>query len=216
MTSITQNAKRRGINKWLSAILKRSWSATAKRRVWDEEYGSGRWTHSTERELIYTFLERYSRGGSILDLGCGAGATAFGMSYVYKEYVGVDISPIAVGRAIDGTREFPERSSSVSFAAADITTFVPAKNFDVILFKEVLYYFPKAQLVPLLTRYASFLNTGGVFIARFHDRRKHRRIIDLIRREFEMVEDYCPPEHNLAILAFRPVPENLRSLASDR
>jgi len=200
----TQKARGMGIDKWLRAILKRAGSATAKRRVWDEEYSGGCWARAVGTEAIDAIIERYSRGGSILDLGCGVGMTAFGMSYVYKDYVGVDISQVAIGRAIESTREFPERSSSVSFAAADIETFVPARHFDVILFKEVLYYFPKDRLMPLLTRYASFLRPGGVFIARFHDRRKHGRIIDLIRSELELVEEYCPPENSFSILAFRP------------
>jgi SAM-dependent methyltransferase len=48
-----------------------------KRRLWNREFANGRWNfiENTSGDLIYGYIEKYCRGGSILDLGCGSGNT---------------------------------------------------------------------------------------------------------------------------------------------
>ncbi len=57
------------------AILKRFGSSKIRKAVWNYEFSSGKWNYldpdvknSKSRDIVYYYLEKYSKGGSILDL----------------------------------------------------------------------------------------------------------------------------------------------------
>ena len=107
------------IRKILSAIVKRWGSSLAKQRVWDSEYKAGQWTYSRggpnneAREPIYEFIEKYGANGSILDLGCGSGMTALEMKNNFVEYIGVDVSEVAIEKARLALSKEADRKSVV-------------------------------------------------------------------------------------------------------
>src|ERR1039457_6827003 len=128
------------IRKIISAIIKRWGSTSAKELVWDSEYRVGKWDFANgrpsdvARDPIYGFLETYGAGGSVLDLGCGDGMTALEMKNNFEEYVGVDVSGVAIAKARVALTEEADRAGRVRFIASDISTFEPPSNFSVILF----------------------------------------------------------------------------------
>src|SRR5215813_5144182 len=70
-----------------------------KRKVWNHEYAGGRWAglESMAGDCLYRHVEEHARGGDILDLGCGPGATGNELDEAsYRTYTGVDISDVAV------------------------------------------------------------------------------------------------------------------------
>ena len=162
-----------------------------KRALWNREFSEGRWAFiaHTPGDVVYPFVERHCRRGSILDLGCGSGNTGCELaerSYTY--YLGVDISDVALETARRRSREV-DREDRNHYVRADIASYAPKRAFDVILFRESIYYLPRHRIGGVLDRYAGFLAKDGVFIVRWHDQQKQwQTLIDLIAHRFSIVE----------------------------
>lgn len=139
-------------------VIQRYGSSGVKRRLWDAEFSSGRWSglENMEGDCLYPTLEKYSQGKTILDLGCGPGATAAEIRG-YGSYTGVDISAVAIAKA-------QARNPLCDFAASDIESYCPQRQYDVIVFADSLYYV--ASIPEVLHRYCAYLSPSGVFIAR--------------------------------------------------
>jgi SAM-dependent methyltransferase len=154
---------------------------------------------------VYAFIEKWAQGGSILDLGCGTGNTASELAAdAYRDYTGVDISGIAIDKARKRTAE-NGRASKSGFFKADVSSFVPSQHYDVILFRESLYYFPPGKIRSVLSRYSKFVRPGGVFIVRLFDLGGRRRdILTMIESKFDVVEQHTHAESGVSIIIFRP------------
>jgi SAM-dependent methyltransferase len=186
-----------------------------KKRLWDKDFSSGKWDFidNTSGDCVYSHLEKYAQGGDLLDLGCGPGNTANELSAdAYRTYIGVDISEAALAKAVKRTAE-NGRSEKNSFVCSDFLGYKPAKEFDIILFRESMYHIPYGQVLEILEKYSKSLKKGGVFVVRLYagDHRpgkiKHRvvRKMDLIKSEFDIVEsrEYDTPGLP-RVLVFRP------------
>lgn len=197
------------LRKAFVAAAKRWGTHSAKRRFWDEEYRAGHWpscgrgTDNDSPDPIYGFLERYSSGGAVLDLGCGSGITAMEMTPNFRSYLGVDISTDAVDKARAALNEKGRTSEHIEFVAADIYSFTPHAAFSVILFRECMYYIPFRKIKSLLLRYSGHLAPGGVFIVRLCDRHRYRNIVKLLESNFAIAKLYEPEDSTLAIIVFR-------------
>lgn len=177
----------------------------AARAVWDREFSAGRWRYidETDHDPVYRYIATYCRQGSILDLGCGAGNTGNELPLgVYREYVGVDLSAVAVAIAQRRTQE-NGRSHLNRYQQGDIATYRPLAAFDVILFRESIWYLRPGRLKGVLDRYKAYLSPAGVFIVRMHDRERLRRIVMAIRRHYSVVDEYHPNDGADIILVFR-------------
>ena len=100
-----------------------------KRFLWDGEYSQGKWDFidHTAGDCVYPYLEKYARGGSILDLGCGPGNTASELpATAYTSYLGVDISDVCLEKARRRS-EAEGRSDKNAFAPGDLLTYAPSR-----------------------------------------------------------------------------------------
>ncbi len=189
--------------------------ANVKKAFWNKEFSGGKWNFidDTSSDCVYRHLEQHAQGGDILDLGCGPGNTANELSVnSYRTYIGVDISESALAKGQKRTNK-NGRTTKNSFVCSDFLNYVPTHDFDVILFRESLYHVPYGQVLELLGKYSKHLKNSGVFIVRLFlgDREtgeikiRVKRKIDLIRREFEIVEEhqYDTPGSPM-VLVFRP------------
>ncbi len=170
--------------------IKRWGSLAAKKSLWDKEFGSGQWNYleRTTEDPIYPMLEKYTRNGAILDMGCGSGNTANEMDYAkFGSYTGTDLSEIAIQKAMERTRK-NGREGKTEFKCAPIEEFSPEKAYDVILFRESIFYIPVHKINAVLDRYADHLKPGGVFIVRMCDRQKYAAIVELIRKHYSVAE----------------------------
>jgi SAM-dependent methyltransferase len=186
-----------------------------KKRLWDRDFSVGKWDFidNTVGDCVYGHLEKHSRGGDILDLGCGPGNTANELAFdAYRNYIGVDISEVALEKARKRTQE-NGRTDKNSFVRSDFLGYAPAQEFDVILFRESLYHVPYGQVLAILQKYSKHLKKGGVFIVRLYagdiqkGKVKYRvkRKLDLIQREFDIVESCRYEKPGMpTILVFRP------------
>jgi SAM-dependent methyltransferase len=175
----------------------------AKRSLWNKEYATGRWNYidHTPEDCIYQFIVKYSRRGAILDLGCGAGNTGTELApETYSAYLGVDISDVATEKAAE--RAHAAGRVGNSYAQGDIESFVPSSHFDVILFRESIFYVPLSKIPETLRRYSRYLKNEGVFIVRLCDGVRYSSIIDLIKNNFRVLEHYSPPTTKTVVIVF--------------
>ncbi len=179
---------------------------TVRGKLWDAEFSSGRWNclDSTEGDVVYKFVEKYLHKGSILDLGCGSGSTGNELaSDAYQYYMGVDISAVALAKARSRTKE-NAREIRNEYVQSDISTYEPLKHFDVILFRDSLYYIPRKKIKTVLTRYSHYLNPDGVFVVRMCDgNHRFKAIKEIIADNFDVVETQLFDQPNALVLVFR-------------
>ena len=152
----------------LRGLVHRYGTLTMKKRLWDTEFATGRWDclDSMAEDCLYPYIEKYVNRGSILDLGCGPGATGNELrAEKYSFYTGVDISEVAVEKARRRTEQ-NRRDAKNRYFQSDIFTYEPPDKYDVIVFGDSIYYVPEQKIGFMLQRYSSFLNPGGVFIVR--------------------------------------------------
>jgi SAM-dependent methyltransferase len=186
-----------------------------KKRIWDKDFSGGKWDFidNTSGDCVYPHLEKYARGGDILDLGCGPGNTANELSAdAYRSYIGVDISEAALAKAVKRTKE-NGRADKNSFVASDFLGYTPAQEFDIILFRESMYHIPFGQVSEMLEKYSKYLKNTGVFIVRVYAadfstgkiKGRVTKKLDLIKRQFEVVESAQNSNPGLpTVLVFRP------------
>src|SRR5208283_4462567 len=191
----------------IQAILKLWGASFLKKLIWESEFKSGRWNYidNTTEDIIYHHLEKYSKNGSFLDLGCGAGNTGNEMDVnKYKYYTGVDISEVAIRKAIIRSTE-NQRNDKNKYLQADIANYVPREKYNIILLRESINYTPKSRVKGLLEMYSAYLEDNGVFIVRMSDREKYGAIVRIIEESFIVVEKYLADHTRAIIIVFRPL-----------
>ncbi len=186
-----------------------------KRKVWDKEYSADKWHFAdhTLGDCVYPPLEKWSRNGSILDIGCGSGNTATELAdTAYTSYVGVDISEAALAKARARSKECGRQEKN-SFACGDFLSYVPSGQFDVVLFRESLYHIPLGKVKSTLDRYAAYLKEGGVMVVRLFtaDRKtaesKHRPLamFAAIEEHFDVLDKTVDTDKGRStVIVFRP------------
>ena len=186
--------------------IKRWGSLEAKKSLWDEEFGSGQWNYleKTTDDPIYAILENYARNGAILDMGCGSGNTANELDYAkFGSYTGPALSEVAVQKAIERTGK-NGREAKTEFKCAPIEDFKPERTYDVILFRESIFYIPVRKIKVVLDRYATSLKPDGVFVVRMCDREKYASIVELIGKYYHVVEQKKVDGAKDIIIVFAP------------
>jgi SAM-dependent methyltransferase len=187
-------------------VVKKWGGATAKARLWDSEFASGQWTRldHTMDDPIYRYLEKYAGRGNILDLGCGSGNTGNELDGAkYKSYTGTDISAVAVRKAQLRTRE-NGREGRNEYICACFESFVPIIKYDVILFRESIFYIPHSRITAVLDGYVNHLTPDGAFIVRMCDSEKYKPIVKLIHEHYRVVDRHLVENAKGIILVFKP------------
>ena len=176
-----------------------------KRRLWNQEFANGRWDfiENTSSDLIYGYVEKYCRNGSILDLGCGSGNTGCELNVdKYSAYTGVDISDVAIEKA-NRRSVANHRGNKNLYQQSDITAYTPLQEYNVIMFRESIYYIPRHKIKSVLDHYSSFLKPDGVFIVRWHDQRQAKVILEQLDNAYELIELPVLTATGPAIVVFR-------------
>lgn len=176
----------------IAALLKRIGPESVKQTIWNKELQTKFLPTGRQHTIMVSLIAKYLNGGSVLDLGCGHGSMVdelLNANVEFTSFVGVDISDMAVSganaRHTDNTR--------VSFIAASIEAFEPTDTYNVIYFKDSLYYVPFTRIIPVLQRYSRHREPDGVFIVRIAQGDRFHRIIKTIHRHFAVIEDRAKP-----------------------
>jgi SAM-dependent methyltransferase len=196
----------RRVRNILRGLVQRHAHVSVRRSLWDSEFSKGRWTglEDTRGDCIYPYLVKYAAGGRILDLGCGSGNTGNELDDAgYCQYVGVDISVNAIEKARRRSGE-TGRVAKNQYISSDILTFSTDQLFEVILFRDSLYYVPLSRIRPLLERYSRNLSRSGVFVVRiaFGDQ-AYQSVSKAIEQDFHIVEKVIFDRPSALILVFR-------------
>lgn len=197
----------RKIRNVLRGATQRYAPQSLKRRLWDSEYRSGRWNSldSMNGDCVYSHVEKWSRRGRILDLGCGPGTTGIELRPdCYSMYVGVDVSEVAVLKA--RTRAIQAgRSSTNEYVQSDIATYSPDQTYDVLLLGDSLYYVAATRVLDTLVRYSASLTPGGVFIVRTRDDQgRYSDMLTNIEDNFLVLEKALYFDDRISVIVFRP------------
>jgi 2-polyprenyl-6-hydroxyphenyl methylase/3-demethylubiquinone-9 3-methyltransferase len=189
--------------------LRQQWaSARTKQAMWDEEYARGGWNHCefTPNDPVYEYVYRYCRNGSVLDLGCGSGNTGNEMDTGrYGDYTGVDISEVALKTAAArGANSIREKQNR--YLLADVLVYEPAQKYDVILFRESIYYVSVFKIKAMLQRYSEHLTNQGAFVVSMGGTKPHKagRILEIIERSFRVLEVNSADQRGEFVVVFRP------------
>lgn len=187
--------------------------SSIKRLLWDREYSTDKWNFAYHSigDCVYQHVEKHVKGGSILDLGCGMGNTATELTMnAYRDYTGVDISDACLKKAEARTQQCG-RSAKNRFVRGDFLNYVPAQQYDVILFRESMYHVPPARIKSVLDHYAGYLKAGGVFVVRMGtlgpDGQRIPRpvmMLNIIKSEFDVLEDCEYEAFKSTVIVFRP------------
>lgn len=208
----------------LRGLIQRYGTPTMKRRLWDNEFSSGRWDclDDMRGDCLYPLLESHADGLCILDLGCGPGTTANEINAKYTWYTGVDISEVTLIKARERS-QLNGRADRCEFLQSDIASFTPQRSYDTIIFADSLYYVPQNDIPQLLKRYSGYLSAKGLFIARIKGVRpewfdchasitkerghwgRRKAIVSTILSNFSVVEQQLFYHSDIiCVIAFRP------------
>jgi chemotaxis methyl-accepting protein methylase len=88
---------------------------------------------------------------------------------------------------------------------ADILRYVPDQKYDVILFRESIYYIWKPRIRQVLTRYTDYLTPEGVLVVDMGKTatRKWPGILKLIERNFKVIVSNVGTQADPLIIVFR-------------
>jgi SAM-dependent methyltransferase len=138
--------------------VRRGYDAVSARYRGDDDVDE----HYAEWETL--LRQRVTPGGRVLDLGCGCGVPLARLLSVRYQVVGVDISPVQVGRA---RRLVP----AASFVQGDMTEIdFEAGAFDAVVSLFALIHVPLAEQPAMLRRIAGWLRPGGWLLATVGER----------------------------------------------
>lgn len=190
------------------AFMKRWGSTAQKQAAWHAEFTRGLHVTRLEklgRSSVCDIVERYANGGDILDFGCCDGHVGLGLEDArYRSYTGIDISEVGVREATAKCQAVGgNRPAKNKFEVGDAAKYSPCGEFDVILFKDSLYYVSRPEVIPVLERLRNALRTGGVFIVQMDNIKRHIWIRDLVKKHFTMLEDDVVPEKDMLRFVFR-------------
>jgi SAM-dependent methyltransferase len=128
-------------------------------RAWDERYtGSALLWGAGPNQFLEAEVVDLSPG-SALDVACGEGRNAVWLAERGWSVVGVDFSPVALGKAA-GLAE--ARGVTVDWVKADLGTWEPPASYDLVA---VLYlHLPAWLRSPLFRRLAGAVSPGGTML----------------------------------------------------
>ena len=185
---------------------------------WDYKYKHHEWDYweidfieQGRNALISQLLKKYfnSTIPRLLDVGCG-----YGMQLTYlprkweTSYTGIDFSPEAIREA---KRKHSVRFRRANFFNISIEAFDPGgRQYDAIIFNEVLYY---VNLTDVLPRYRQYLSSEGYVLTSnylgFGDKKENVDLQGQLLKYYRVVDQVAlsRPSDGLTfhISSFRPL-----------
>jgi tellurite methyltransferase len=116
---------------------------------WPRVYLRGGYTWGTEESGFAREVARYLSGGRVLDLGCGEGRDAVFFAKQGCEVTGVDISRAGIAKARKLARM---KEVKATWMVADLATFRPSREFDLIYSSGSIHYLPRRVRAHLFAR----------------------------------------------------------------
>jgi len=126
---------------------------------YDKLYGETREALGPPTKTIVDFFDRYDRQKArILDVGCGQGRDALFIARLGHIVTGVDISPNGIRDLMAAAHR---QELSIEGIVANIVTFEPQDEFDVILLDRTLHMLPRSERLSVLNRLMARVGRSG-------------------------------------------------------
>lgn len=126
---------------------------------YDKLYGESAWALGEPTQVVVDFFACLpDKPLRVLDVGCGQGRDALFIARMGHSVVGVDISPNGVGDLI---RSAADENLPVEGVVADIVSFVPEGDFDIVLIDRTLHMLIEAERHAVLARLIGHVRPGG-------------------------------------------------------
>jgi len=137
-----------------------------RKQRWNKQYKKGRWDNlKNDRErvrykTIVDYIGKHGKSNSdILALGCGEGILLENLQGKdFNFFYGMDFSSVSIKKANN------KQLDKSKFVCADIHTFTPEANYDVIVFNEAFYYIHETEKANVLKTVLSHLNDNGILV----------------------------------------------------
>lgn len=181
----------------LHYLLRNFGTRSMRQASFDAKYKTGDWRLGGDSRLARV-VERYSAGGLVVVLGCGAcGISRELKPGSFSSIHGVDFSPEAIrmGQA--------QKLPNCTLEVGDMAEFSTDAKPMVVAFPESIYYLTDVQRRALLLRLASQLAPGGVIMASIADARRYAKIFDEIWNDFLVLEDITLNDAGRRLVVFR-------------
>jgi trans-aconitate methyltransferase len=132
-------------------------------RSYNYQYSQGRFDYlelstyeMARNSIVVLFINKHKPNGTILDVGCGLGATAHLLTPEQKatKYLGFDFSEVAISLA-------REKHPTAKFKVATFQNFKCDVKFDSIIFNEMIMY---TKHLDLLRQYENCLAPDGILV----------------------------------------------------
>jgi 2-polyprenyl-3-methyl-5-hydroxy-6-metoxy-1,4-benzoquinol methylase len=167
-------------------FLDKSYQKYYSAKVWDSKYGQEHYNLDVPLEdgrygALMALLQRYDRGGPILDAGCGDGLLELRYRPLSESrLVAVDYAEAAID--IAKRRNIP----ATEFRTADFASFQTGETFSVVVFNESLYYME--NYLDVLTKLETVLKADGVFVISMFDTMVTSRIWKAVYKRYRTVQ----------------------------
>lgn len=156
---------------------------------WDESYQAGNWDrlHALEEFAHNAVVAGYCNaihqpeGLRILDVGCGEGLLLnFLDKSCVEKYLGIDISEVAVARAMSRS------SDTICFTAMNIEEAEPSDTYSIIVVNECAYYF--RNINSTMSRMRKRLQDNGHIIVSMYLSRQTEALWKAIGAELKEID----------------------------
>src|SRR5262245_10627299 len=161
MTGVSAMADNRpGFFKLVLWRLTRAVSERGRRWSWDRQFLSGRYDYIRvkDQEIVHR-VEKWARGGKLVELACGGGGLPGAVKPgTFSEYLGIDISSVAIERA--RAKKIP----NCRFEVGDLESWPGEKGASMITIEECIFYLPHAKQERLLNIALECVGDKGVVL----------------------------------------------------
>ncbi len=200
MTTILPNALANVFNKYVSNRAQ-SWN-----RIYAREYAQklNSADESARNYVIAGMVQDLAKTHSkILDVGCGVGTTYERLRPLSLDYHGIDLS----SKAIEACEKTFRGQDSRRFTVGNFQDVIPEARYDVIIFNEVLYYFPLREIPNVLSKAAALLEASGVILISMSRNPKASWIWAICRslgKPYRAIDVRASWSHNWKVKAYKP------------
>jgi 2-polyprenyl-3-methyl-5-hydroxy-6-metoxy-1,4-benzoquinol methylase len=155
---------------------------------WAKTYLGGTIQIDLRNAITALLIKKFaSHAKSVLDAGCAGASLSICLNEKFDQYLGIDISQVAISEAKKLTENRKKGPGKIDFVVSDLQAFETSEKFDVIVFNEVLYYLKIEYLEKILNHYLNFLLPGGLIIISFKKDALSQLIHKQIRKQLDWV-----------------------------
>ena len=148
---------------------------------WDKQFELGVWDRGPRSQNTINRVSGLCAGGKLIEFGCGGGSLPFLVPRnCYSEYIGYDISEVAIENAKRRARQ--EGLENIHFEQCDMAKWNGTNGVSLIVVEECLYYLSPATVERFLLQCSRSICSGGLILVIVHSSSKHARTLDVCRR----------------------------------